>query len=144
MIFRKNNLVFHKYSKLKLICCFLVYNRESLPHDYLNYMGVANLESSTRKRTAFVDKVKSLVEKLFVYASPDLAADQVRFSLWLFLLFRVRRKSLFSCPIDIFFRWENVSCTTFFLPICPLTKKQDASSRVEKLGTPKTAKSSTK
>ena len=81
MKFRKNNLVFQKYSKLKFSFCFLVYNRESLPHDYLNYMGVANLESSTRKRTTFVDKVKSLVEKLFVYASPDLAADQVRFSL---------------------------------------------------------------
>jgi hypothetical protein len=41
-------------------------------------MGVANLESSTKKRTAFIDKVKGLVDKLFTYASPDMAADQVR------------------------------------------------------------------
>jgi hypothetical protein len=40
-------------------------------------MGVANLESSTKKREAFNLKVKNLFQKLFTYASPDLAADQV-------------------------------------------------------------------
>lgn len=51
--------------------------REGLPHDYLNYMGVATLESSTKKRAAFIDKVKNLFDKLFTYASPDMAADQM-------------------------------------------------------------------
>ena len=51
--------------------------REGLPHDYLSYMGVANLESSSKKREAFNLKVKNLFNKLFTYASPDLAADQV-------------------------------------------------------------------
>jgi hypothetical protein len=40
-------------------------------------MGVANLESSAKKRQVFVDKLKNLVDKLFVHASPDAAADQV-------------------------------------------------------------------
>lgn len=40
-------------------------------------MGVATLESSTKKRAAFIDKVKNLFDKLFTYASPDMAADQV-------------------------------------------------------------------
>ena len=56
---------------------FLCFYRESLPHDYMNYMGVANLESSARKREAFTAKLKSLVDKLFDYASPDAASDQV-------------------------------------------------------------------
>jgi hypothetical protein len=54
-----------------------IFYREGLPHDYLNYMGVANLESSAKKRQVFVDKLKNLVDKLFVHASPDAAADQV-------------------------------------------------------------------
>jgi hypothetical protein len=57
------------------------FSREGLPHDYLNYMGVANIESSTKKRQAFINKLKNLVDKLFGYASPDAAADQVRFIL---------------------------------------------------------------
>ena len=55
--------------------CFVF--REGLPHDYLSYMGVANLESANKKREAFNLKVKNLFNKLFSFASPDLAADQV-------------------------------------------------------------------
>ena len=40
-------------------------------------MGVANLETSVRKREAFIGKLKNLMDKLFGYASPDAAADQV-------------------------------------------------------------------
>ncbi|XP_057220092.1 LOW QUALITY PROTEIN: ribosomal oxygenase 1 [Malurus melanocephalus] len=50
--------------------------RRGLPMDYLQYMGVANSETVNAHRTAFVEKVKSLIKKLVDYAPIDAAVDQ--------------------------------------------------------------------
>ncbi|XP_078000237.1 bifunctional lysine-specific demethylase and histidyl-hydroxylase NO66-like isoform X2 [Glandiceps talaboti] len=51
--------------------------RQSLPRDYLNYMGVANSDSDDPKRAAFLNKVGQLMMKLVSYAPVDSAADQM-------------------------------------------------------------------
>ncbi|XP_070576799.1 ribosomal oxygenase 1-like [Ptychodera flava] len=51
--------------------------RRALPRDYLNYMGVANSDSSDPKRGAFLSKVAQLMMKLVSYAPVDAAADQM-------------------------------------------------------------------
>ncbi|RLW10223.1 hypothetical protein DV515_00002255 [Chloebia gouldiae] len=50
--------------------------RQGLPMDYLRYMGVANSDTVDARRTAFVEKVKSLIKKLVDYAPIDAAVDQ--------------------------------------------------------------------
>ncbi|KAM7109316.1 ribosomal oxygenase 1 isoform 1-T1 [Ciconia maguari] len=50
--------------------------RQGLPMDYLRYMGVANSDAVDARRTAFVEKVQSLLKKLIDYAPIDAAVDQ--------------------------------------------------------------------
>ncbi|KAM7019533.1 ribosomal oxygenase 1 [Passerculus sandwichensis] len=50
--------------------------RRGLPMDYLQYMGVANSDAVDARRTAFVEKVQSLIKKLVDYAPIDAAVDQ--------------------------------------------------------------------
>ncbi|KFU91224.1 Lysine-specific demethylase NO66, partial [Chaetura pelagica] len=50
--------------------------RQGLPMDYLGYMGVANSDASDARRTAFMEKVQSLIRKLVDYAPIDAAVDQ--------------------------------------------------------------------
>ncbi|NWI21302.1 RIOX1 oxygenase, partial [Crypturellus soui] len=50
--------------------------RQGLPMDYLGYMGVAHSDVVDARRTAFVEKVQSLVKKLISYAPIDAAVDQ--------------------------------------------------------------------
>ncbi|XP_005502480.3 ribosomal oxygenase 1 [Columba livia] len=50
--------------------------RQGLPMDYLGYMGVANSEAVNARRTAFMEKVQSLIKKLVNYAPIDAAVDQ--------------------------------------------------------------------
>ncbi|NWS76486.1 RIOX1 oxygenase, partial [Crotophaga sulcirostris] len=50
--------------------------RRGLPMDYLRYMGVTNLDAVNARRTAFVEKVQSLIKKLVDYAPIDAAVDQ--------------------------------------------------------------------
>ncbi|NWY52985.1 RIOX1 oxygenase, partial [Chionis minor] len=50
--------------------------RQGLPMDYLGYMGVANLDAVDARRTAFMEKVQSLIKKLIHYAPIDAAVDQ--------------------------------------------------------------------
>ncbi|NWY43693.1 RIOX1 oxygenase, partial [Sylvia atricapilla] len=50
--------------------------RRGLPMDYLQYMGVANSDTVDARRTAFVEKVQSLIKKLVDYAPIDAAVDQ--------------------------------------------------------------------
>ncbi|KFV78974.1 Bifunctional lysine-specific demethylase and histidyl-hydroxylase NO66, partial [Struthio camelus australis] len=50
--------------------------RQGLPMDYLGYMGVANSDVVDARRTAFVEKVQSLIKKLIDYAPIDAAVDQ--------------------------------------------------------------------
>ncbi|NXX88549.1 RIOX1 oxygenase, partial [Centropus bengalensis] len=50
--------------------------RKGLPMDYLRYMGVANLDACDARRTAFLEKVQSLIMKLMDYAPVDAAVDQ--------------------------------------------------------------------
>ncbi|KAM6394182.1 LOW QUALITY PROTEIN: ribosomal oxygenase 1 [Pluvialis apricaria] len=50
--------------------------RQGLPMDYLGYMGVANSDAVDARRTAFVEKVQSLMKKLIHYAPIDAAVDQ--------------------------------------------------------------------
>ncbi|XP_064280565.1 ribosomal oxygenase 1 isoform X1 [Passer domesticus] len=50
--------------------------RRGLPMDYLQYMGVANSDTADARRTAFVEKVQSLIKKLVDYAPIDAAVDQ--------------------------------------------------------------------
>ncbi|NWZ35949.1 RIOX1 oxygenase, partial [Brachypodius atriceps] len=50
--------------------------RRGLPMDYLQYMGVANSDKVDARRTAFVEKVQSLIKKLIDYAPIDAAVDQ--------------------------------------------------------------------
>nr|XP_012429528.4 ribosomal oxygenase 1 [Taeniopygia guttata] len=50
--------------------------RRGLPMDYLRYMGVANSDTVDARRTAFVEKVQSLIKKLVDYAPIDAAVDQ--------------------------------------------------------------------
>ncbi|XP_009643839.2 ribosomal oxygenase 1 [Egretta garzetta] len=50
--------------------------RQGLPMDYLGYMGVANSDVVNVRRTAFIEKVQSLIKKLVDYAPIDAAVDQ--------------------------------------------------------------------
>ncbi|KAM6311894.1 ribosomal oxygenase 1 [Aegotheles albertisi] len=50
--------------------------RRGLPMDYLGYMGVANSDAVDARRTAFMEKVQSLIKKLVDYAPIDAAVDQ--------------------------------------------------------------------
>ncbi|XP_054256578.1 ribosomal oxygenase 1 [Indicator indicator] len=50
--------------------------RQGLPMDYLRYMGVANSDTVDACRTAFMEKVQSLIKKLVDYAPIDAAVDQ--------------------------------------------------------------------
>ncbi|XP_054055601.1 LOW QUALITY PROTEIN: ribosomal oxygenase 1 [Rissa tridactyla] len=50
--------------------------RQGLPMDYLGYMGVANSDTADARRTAFMEKVQSLIKKLIRYAPIDAAVDQ--------------------------------------------------------------------
>ncbi|KAM6133787.1 LOW QUALITY PROTEIN: ribosomal oxygenase 1 [Phoenicopterus ruber ruber] len=50
--------------------------RQGLPMDYLGYMGVANSDAVDARRTAFMEKVQSLIKKLVNYAPIDAAVDQ--------------------------------------------------------------------
>ncbi|KAJ7413500.1 Bifunctional lysine-specific demethylase and histidyl-hydroxylase NO66 [Willisornis vidua] len=50
--------------------------RQGLPMDYLRYMGVANSDAVDARRTAFIEKVQSLIKKLVDYAPIDAAVDQ--------------------------------------------------------------------
>ncbi|NXF98008.1 RIOX1 oxygenase, partial [Eubucco bourcierii] len=50
--------------------------RQGLPMDYLRYMGVANSDAVDARRTAFMEKVQSLIKKLVDYAPIDAAVDQ--------------------------------------------------------------------
>ncbi|XP_009931481.2 ribosomal oxygenase 1 [Opisthocomus hoazin] len=50
--------------------------RQGLPMDCLGYMGVANSDTVDARRTAFVEKVQSLMKKLIDYAPIDAAVDQ--------------------------------------------------------------------
>ncbi|XP_074005955.1 ribosomal oxygenase 1 [Numenius arquata] len=50
--------------------------RQGLPMDYLGYMGVANSDAVDARRTAFMEKVQSLIKKLVHYAPIDAAVDQ--------------------------------------------------------------------
>ncbi|NXU94664.1 RIOX1 oxygenase, partial [Xiphorhynchus elegans] len=50
--------------------------RRGLPMDYLGYMGVANSDTVDARRTAFMEKVQSLIKKLVDYAPIDAAVDQ--------------------------------------------------------------------
>ncbi|XP_009818539.2 ribosomal oxygenase 1 [Gavia stellata] len=50
--------------------------RQGLPMDYLRYMGVANSDAVDTRRTAFMEKVQTLVKKLIDYAPIDAAVDQ--------------------------------------------------------------------
>ncbi|XP_005047193.1 PREDICTED: bifunctional lysine-specific demethylase and histidyl-hydroxylase NO66 [Ficedula albicollis] len=50
--------------------------RRGLPMDYLQYMGVANSDTVDARRTAFVEKVQSLIKRLVGYAPIDAAVDQ--------------------------------------------------------------------
>ncbi|NWU88859.1 RIOX1 oxygenase, partial [Upupa epops] len=50
--------------------------RQGLPMDYLRYMGVANSDTVSASRTAFIEKVQSLIKKLVDYAPIDAAVDQ--------------------------------------------------------------------
>ncbi|KFO70143.1 Bifunctional lysine-specific demethylase and histidyl-hydroxylase NO66, partial [Cuculus canorus] len=50
--------------------------RKGLPMDYLRYMGVANSDAVDTRRTAFIEKVQSLIKKLVDYAPIDAAVDQ--------------------------------------------------------------------
>jgi lysine-specific demethylase/histidyl-hydroxylase NO66 len=51
--------------------------RRGLPNDYLNFMGVAHSDESSPQRTEFVEKIKSLMTKLFDHAPIDAAVDQM-------------------------------------------------------------------
>ncbi|XP_017661834.1 PREDICTED: bifunctional lysine-specific demethylase and histidyl-hydroxylase NO66 [Lepidothrix coronata] len=51
--------------------------RRGLPMDYLGYMGVANSDAADARRTAFMEKVQSLIKKLIDYAPIDAAVDQM-------------------------------------------------------------------
>ncbi|XP_015720108.1 ribosomal oxygenase 1 [Coturnix japonica] len=50
--------------------------RQGLPLDCLGYMGVANSDVVSARRTAFVEKVQHLIKKLVDYAPIDAAMDQ--------------------------------------------------------------------
>ncbi|XP_074961803.1 LOW QUALITY PROTEIN: ribosomal oxygenase 1 [Phalacrocorax aristotelis] len=50
--------------------------RQGLPMDYLGYMGVANSDAVDARRTAFMEKVQSLIKKLVDYIPIDAAVDQ--------------------------------------------------------------------
>ncbi|CAN0092926.1 unnamed protein product [Bubo scandiacus] len=50
--------------------------RQGLPMGYLGYMGVANSDTHDARRTAFMEKVQSLIKKLVDYAPIDAAVDQ--------------------------------------------------------------------
>ncbi|XP_064002936.1 ribosomal oxygenase 1 [Pogoniulus pusillus] len=50
--------------------------RQGLPMDYLRYMGVTNSDTVDARRTAFLEKVQSLIKKLVNYAPIDAAVDQ--------------------------------------------------------------------
>ncbi|RWS26515.1 bifunctional lysine-specific demethylase and histidyl-hydroxylase NO66-like protein, partial [Leptotrombidium deliense] len=50
--------------------------RQSLPHDYLNYMGVANQEMIDPQRYDFLAKMQTLIGKVMNYARIDSAIDQ--------------------------------------------------------------------
>ncbi|KAM6335519.1 ribosomal oxygenase 1 [Podargus strigoides] len=50
--------------------------RQGLPMDCLGYMGVANSDAVDARRTAFMEKVQSLMKKLVDYAPIDAAVDQ--------------------------------------------------------------------
>ncbi|XP_054683251.1 ribosomal oxygenase 1 [Grus americana] len=50
--------------------------RQGLPMDYLGYMGVTNSDAVDARRTAFMEKVQSLIKKLIDYAPIDAAVDQ--------------------------------------------------------------------
>ncbi|NXH12251.1 RIOX1 oxygenase, partial [Bucco capensis] len=50
--------------------------RQGLPMDYLGYMGIANSDVVNSRRTAFMEKVQSLIKKLVDYAPIDAAVDQ--------------------------------------------------------------------
>ncbi|KAM6130924.1 ribosomal oxygenase 1 [Pterocles gutturalis] len=50
--------------------------RQGLPMDYLRYMGVSNSDAVNARRTAFMEKVQSLIKKLVDYAPIDAAVDQ--------------------------------------------------------------------
>ncbi|NXG28201.1 RIOX1 oxygenase, partial [Dromaius novaehollandiae] len=50
--------------------------RQGLPMDYLGYMGVTHSDVADARRTAFVEKVQSLIKKLIDYAPIDAAVDQ--------------------------------------------------------------------
>jgi len=51
--------------------------REGLPRDFLLNMGIAHEDKTSHQRNKFVDKVKSLMGKLFQYAPIDDACDQM-------------------------------------------------------------------
>jgi lysine-specific demethylase/histidyl-hydroxylase NO66 len=51
--------------------------RRGLPQDYLNFMGVAHSDESSSQRTVFIEKIKSLMAKLFDHAPIDAAVDQM-------------------------------------------------------------------
>ncbi|PNF17005.1 Ribosomal oxygenase 1 [Cryptotermes secundus] len=51
--------------------------RRGLPQDYLNFMGVAHSDKSSTQRTDFIEKIKSLMAKLFDHAPIDAAVDQM-------------------------------------------------------------------
>jgi len=51
--------------------------RRGLPRNYLQLMGVANSENTSKERNQFMEKTKSLIGKLFNYAPVDDAADQL-------------------------------------------------------------------
>ncbi|XP_040285520.1 ribosomal oxygenase 1 [Bufo bufo] len=50
--------------------------RKGLPLDYLDYMGVQNVESSDPRRKNFIEKTRVLMRKLAEYAPVDAAVDQ--------------------------------------------------------------------
>ncbi|XP_014668284.1 PREDICTED: bifunctional lysine-specific demethylase and histidyl-hydroxylase NO66-like [Priapulus caudatus] len=50
--------------------------RQSLPRDYMNYMGVVSSEKDSKERKDFLAKVQDLMGRLFKHASVDGAADQ--------------------------------------------------------------------
>ncbi|KAG8233437.1 hypothetical protein J437_LFUL010548 [Ladona fulva] len=51
--------------------------RTGLPSDYLRYMGVAHSDFESEGRSKFIDKVSSLMKRLFDHAPIDAAVDQM-------------------------------------------------------------------
>lgn len=49
--------------------------RESLPLNYLSYMGIVNQENNDKRRTDFLEHIKNLFSKLLTHMNVDLAVD---------------------------------------------------------------------